>query len=179
MSKIGTNPIPVAAGATVTIKDSAVTVKGSLGELSYTLPEGITAKQEGAEIIVSRANDTPRVRSFHGLARQLVNNMIVGVTKGYRKILKIDGVGFKSELKGSSIMLSLGFANAKEYKIPEGAKLTVTDAGVTITIDGISKELVGRVAADIRTYYPAEPYKGKGIRYSDEKIRRKEGKKTA
>ena len=179
MSKIGNNPIPVLAGATVSVDGQNVTVKGKLGEMNYTMPAGITAKLEGAQVLVSRANDLPRQRSFHGLVRQLINNMIIGVTKGYQKVLQIEGVGFKSEVKGTSIFLSLGFANAKEYKIPEGAKLNVTEAGVKITIDGISKELVGRVAANIRSYYPAEPYKGKGIRYSDEKVRRKEGKKTA
>ena len=179
MSKIGTNPIPVLAGANVTIDGSAVTVKGKLGEMTYVLPEGISATREGANIVVARANESARCKSFHGLARQLVNNMIVGVTSGYKKTLKIDGVGFKSEVKGTSIFLSLGFANAKEYKIPAGAKVTCADAGVTIYVEGVSKELVGRVAADIRSYYPAEPYKGKGVRYSDEKVRRKEGKKTA
>ena len=179
MSKIGKSPVPIAAGATVTIKDSLVSVKGSLGELSYTLPAGISASIEGAEVIVTRANDTREVKSFHGLARQLINNMIVGVTKGYQKLLIIEGVGFKSEVKGNSIFLTLGFANAKEYKIPAGVKLNAIEAGLKITVDGISKELVGRVAADIRSYYPAEPYKGKGIRYSDEKVRRKEGKTVA
>jgi len=179
MSKIGNNPIAVPAGAEVKIDGNVVKVKAKLGELSYTLPPGIGAKLDAGVITVSRADDAAPTRSFHGLARQLLNNMVVGVTAGYKKILKIDGVGFKSELKGKSIFLSLGFANAKEYKIPEGATLTVTDAGVTITIESISKELVGRVAADIRSYYPAEPYKGKGVRYSDEKVKRKEGKKTA
>ncbi|MCL1909319.1 MAG: 50S ribosomal protein L6 [Kiritimatiellaeota bacterium] len=179
MSKIGNNPIPVPAGATVKIDGANVSVKGKLGEMSWTLPDGIAAKLDGAVITVTRSNDLAKQRAFHGLARQLVNNMIVGVTEGYKKTLRIEGVGFKSEVKGNSIFLSLGFANAKEYKIPEGAKVATAEAGVAINIEGISKELVGRVAADIRSYYPAEPYKGKGIRYSDEKVRRKEGKKTA
>ena len=179
MSKIGNNPINVPAGAAVKIEGSAVNVKGKLGELNYTLLDGISAKLDGAVLTVSRANESAKCRAFHGLTRQLINNMIVGVTAGYRKTLVIEGVGFKSEVKGTSIFLSLGFANAKEYKIPAGVKVETAEAGVKITVDGISKELVGRVAADIRTYYPAEPYKGKGIRYSDEKVRRKEGKKTA
>jgi ribosomal protein L6, bacterial type len=179
MSKIGKAPVPIAAGVTVEIKGSTVAVKGKLGELSYELPKGVTAKLEGSEVVVERSGETREVRSFHGLARQLVNNMIIGVSKGYQKTLIIEGVGFKSEVKGSSIFLTLGFANAKEYKIPEGAKVAAIDGGLKITVDGISKELVGRVAADIRSYYPAEPYKGKGIHYSDEKVRRKEGKTVA
>ena len=105
--------------------------------------------------------------------------MVVGVSTGYAKTLDIEGVGFKAEAKGSSIFLSLGFANAKEYKIPQGAKVTIQNQGLRILVESIDKQLVGRVAADIRSYYPAEPYKGKGIRYTDEKVRRKEGKTVA
>ncbi len=179
MSRIGNNPIPVLAGVTVSIADADVTVKGKLGALSYTLPEGIQAAVDGAVVTVTRVRENRQSRAFHGLARSLINNMVIGVANGYSKTLDIEGVGFKSELKGSSLMLSLGFANAKEFKIPDGAKVTVLNGGVRVLVEGVDKALVGRVAAEIRSYYPAEPYKGKGIRYTDEKIRRKEGKTVA
>lgn len=179
MSRIGKNPVQITPGVTVAVNGPLVTVKGKLGELSYSMPDGISAIVEGNLVKVSRANETREVKSFHGLVRALINNMVVGVSKGYSKTLDIEGVGFKSELVKNSLMLSLGFANAKEYKIPEGVKVVVQSQGVRIQIDGTDKQLVGRVAADIRSYYPAEPYKGKGIRYTDEKVRRKEGKTVA
>ena len=179
MSRIGKNPVQITPGVTVAVNGPLVTVKGKLGELSYSMPDGISAIVEGNLVKVSRANETREVKSFHGLVRALINNMVVGVSKGYSKTLDIKGVGFKSELVKNSLMLSLGFANAKEYKIPEGVKVVVQSQGVRIQIDGTDKQLVGRVAADIRSYYPAEPYKGKGIRYTDEKVRRKEGKTVA
>ena len=179
MSRIGKNPVQIMPGVTVAVKGSLVTVKGKLGELSYSMPDGISAIVEENLVMVSRANETREVKSFHGLVRALINNMVVGVSKGYNKTLDIEGVGFKSELVKNSLMLSLGFANAKEYKIPEGVKVVVQSQGVRIQIDGTDKQLVGRVAADIRSYYPAEPYKGKGIRYTGEKVRRKEGKTVA
>ena len=179
MSRIGKNPVPVKAGVTVSVKDSDVTVKGKMGELSFHLPEGISAVVDAGLVQVNRADDTRQCKAFHGLSRALIQNMVVGVAAGYAKTLEIEGVGFKAELKGSSLFLSLGFANAKEYKIPAGIKVTVQGAGVRLLVEGIDKQLVGRVAADIRSYYPAEPYKGKGIHYSDEKVRRKEGKTVA
>lgn len=178
MSRIGKTPVEIKAGVTVTINGNVVAVKGKLGELSYTLPEGITAEVKENQVIVTRASDIRQHKSFHGLARTLINNMIVGVTDGYKKTLDIEGVGFKAVIAGSTLSLSLGFASPKDYLIPAGVKVT-EQGGVKIIVEGIDKQLVGRVAADIRSYYPAEPYKGKGIRYTDEKIRRKEGKTVA
>ena len=179
MSRIGKQPIPVDAGVKVSVKDNEVLVEGKLGKLSYKLPGGITAKVEEGNVIVTRADETRQEKALHGLARTLVHNMIIGVAKGYGKSLEIEGVGFKAALKGKVLSLSLGFASPKEYKIPEGANITVSADGLKIDIKGIDKQLVGRVAADIRSYYPAEPYKGKGIKYTGEKIRRKEGKTVA
>lgn len=178
MSRIGKTPVEIKAGVTVTINGNVVAVKGKLGELSYTLPEGITAEVKENQVIVTRASDNRQHKSFHGLARTLINNMIVGVTDGYKKTLDIEGVGFKAVIAGSTLSLSLGFASPKDYSIPAGVMVT-EQGGVKIIVEGIDKQLVGRVAADIRSYYPAEPYKGKGIRYTDEKIRRKEGKTVA
>ncbi|MGI5869593.1 MAG: 50S ribosomal protein L6 [Kiritimatiellia bacterium] len=179
MSRIGKNPIEVKAGVTVEIKGQDVAVKGKLGELAWRLPDGISASLDNGVVKVARSSEEREQKAFHGLARSLIENMIVGVSDGYSKSLDIEGVGFKAESRGASIFLSLGFANAKEYKIPDGAKVTVQNQGLRILVEGIDKQLVGRVAADIRAYFPAEPYKGKGIRYTDEKIRRKEGKTVA
>lgn len=179
MSRIGKNPIQIKAGVTVAIQGQDITVKGKRGELAYRMPDGISATAKDGVVTIARASDAREHKAFHGLVRALVQNMVVGVADGYSKTLDIEGVGFKAEAKGSSIFLSLGFANAKEYKIPDGAKVTIQNQGVRILVEAIDKQLVGRVAADIRSYYPAEPYKGKGIRYTDEKVRRKEGKTVA
>ena len=180
MSKIGKIPVAIPAGVTVKVDGSAVAVEGKLGKLSYTLPAGVTAEVKGQEIVVGCDNPSNRkTHGFWGLARTLVHNMVVGVSKGYEKKLLIEGVGFKAAVSGESVSLSLGFAEPKIYKIPAGAKVATTPDGLTVTVTGIDKQLVGRVAADLRSYYPAEPYKGKGIRYADEKIRRKEGKTVA
>ncbi len=180
MSRIGKQPVPVADGAKVSVDGSVVTVEGKLGKQTYTLPAGISAKVEDGKVVVECSNPGDRkIHGFWGLARTLISNMIFGVVKGYEKKLVIEGVGFKAAVSGKQVSLSLGFANPKIYNIPEGAKVAATPDGLTVTVTGIDKQLVGRVAADIRSYYPAEPYKGKGIRYADEKIRRKEGKKVA
>ena len=179
MSRIGKEPVPITAGATVTVATGVVTVKGKNGELKYTLPRGIVAEVKGNEVVVTRTSEDRVVRGFHGLVRTLIKNMIEGVVTGYTKGLEIEGVGFKAAVQGQTVILSLGFASPKEYEIPSGVKITAEANGLRLTITGPSKELVGRVAADIRAYFPAEPYKGKGIKYAGEKIRRKEGKTVA
>jgi large subunit ribosomal protein L6 len=178
MSRIGKQPIQIPAGVTAAIKDGVVTVKGKLGELAYTLPRGIAAAVEDGKVVVTRGSDERDVRAFHGLARTLVANMVLGVATGYGKNLEIEGVGFKAAVSGQKVSLALGFASPKEYNVPAGVKVT-EQGGTKLAIAGIDKQLVGRVAADIRAYYPAEPYKGKGIRYTGEKVRRKEGKTVA
>ena len=177
MSRIGKEPVKLADGVTAEIAGQTVTVKGKLGELSYTMHDGITAKLEDGKIIVERKDDS--VGNFHGLARALINNMVIGVSAGYTKQLSIEGTGFKAVLQGSVLSLSLGFASPKLYPIPEGLTVTVENDGLQVTIKGIRKEQVGEAAARIRAYYPAEPYKGKGIKYVGERIRRKQGKKVA
>ncbi len=178
MSKIGKNPVAIPGGVTVTVSDRVVTVKGARGELVHTLPAGITASVADGTLQVERADDSREQRSLHGLSRTLCANMIVGVTEGYRRELVIEGTGFKAQIQGATLLLSLGFAFAKEFAIP--ASVTITEKqGTRLTVEGIDKQAVGQVAARIRSYYPAEPYKGKGIRYADEVIRRKQGKKLA
>lgn len=179
MSRIGKQPVAIPAGVTVTAQDNAVTVKGKLGELSRTFQKGIAVKVEDGKVLVTRADDSRMQKSCHGLSRTLVKNMIEGVTNGYKKGLNIDGTGFKAVLQGQKLILSLGFASPKEYLIPDGIKVTVDNPGLNVTVEGISKELVGEAAARIRSYYPAEPYKGKGIKYAGEQIRRKQGKTVA
>jgi len=178
MSRIGKEPVALAEGVTAAVEGQKVTVKGKLGELSYTMHEGITAKVEDGKIVVSCADDAT-LGNFHGLARALINNMVTGVSKGYTKQLSIEGTGFKAVLKGTELALSLGFASPKIYPIPAGLKVTVENDGLQVTITGIDKTLVGESAARIRSFYPAEPYKGKGIKYVGEHIRRKQGKKVA
>ena len=178
MSRIGKEPVKLADGVTATVDGQKVTVKGKLGELSYTMHDGITAKVEDSAINVACADDAT-LGNFHGLARALIHNMVVGVSEGYKKQLSIEGTGFKAVLKGSELALSLGFASPKIYAIPEGLKVTVENDGLQVTVTGVSKELVGEAAARIRSFYPAEPYKGKGIKYVGEHIRRKQGKKVA
>ena len=178
MSRIGKEPVRLAEGVSAEIAGQKVTVKGKLGELSYTMHDGITAKVEDGKVLVSCADDKA-LGNFHGLARALINNMVVGVSAGYTKQLSIEGTGFKAVLKGTELALSLGFASPKIYAIPAGLKVTVENDGLQVTVNGIDKTLVGEAAARIRAFYPAEPYKGKGIKYVGEKIRRKQGKKVA
>jgi large subunit ribosomal protein L6 len=179
MSRIGNMPIAIPEGVTVTAQGNAVTVKGKLGELSRVFQSGIDVRVENGQVVVTRADDSRMQKSCHGLSRTLVRNMIEGVTNGYKKVLTIEGTGFKAALQGNRLSLSLGFASPKDYLIPDGIRITVDAAGLNVTVEGISKELVGQAAARIRNYYPAEPYKGKGIKYADEQIRRKQGKTVA
>jgi large subunit ribosomal protein L6 len=177
MSRIGKEPVKLAEGVTAEIAGQTVTVKGKLGELSYTMHDGITAKLEDGKIVVERKDNS--VSNFHGLARALINNMVIGVSAGYKKQLSIEGTGFKAVLKGTELALSLGFASPKIFTVPEGLTVTVENDGLQVTVSGIDKAAVGEAAARIRAFYPAEPYKGKGIKYVGERIRRKQGKKVA
>ena len=175
MSRIGRMPIAVPAGVTVDIaENNQVTVKGPKGTLSRVLPEEMEIKLEGDTIIVTRPSDLKRMKSLHGLTRTLVNNMVVGVTEGNEKKLEVNGVGYKVQKQGKKVLLSLGYSHPVEMEDPEGLEAIVE--GNIITIKGIDKEKVGQYAAEIRDKRRPEPYKGKGIKYSDEVIRRKVGK---
>ncbi len=176
MSRIGERPVSVPGGVTVTAKAATVSVSGPKGELSCKLPGSITAAVAGSEVVLTRGKDSER--AFHGLSRSLVQNMVIGVSEGYSKVLQIEGVGFRAALQGNILSLSLGFASPKIYKVPDGVTVAVNN-NTEITVSGADKQQVGEAAARIRSYYPAEPYKGKGVRYKGEKIRRKEGKTVA
>ncbi len=174
MSRIGKLPIAIPAGVTITVDPELITVSGSKGTLTqFTMP-GVMVAQQDNEIIVSRENDEAENRARHGLMRALVNNMVVGVTQGFEKRLEVNGVGFRVALSGNQLRLNLGFSHEVTYTLPEGIQAQV--AQNTITISGISKQQVGQVAAEIRALKKPEPYKGKGIKYSDERIIRKSGK---
>ena len=177
MSRIGKEPVTIAEGVTCTVAGQKVTVKGKLGELSYEMHDGISAKVEDGKVVVTRRDDS--LKALHGLSRALINNMVIGVSAGYTKKLVIEGTGFKAALQGKDLSLSLGFASPKIYAIPEGITVTVENDGLQVTVSGCEKALVGEAAARIRSFYPAEPYKGKGIKYLGEHIRRKQGKKVA
>ena len=175
MSRIGKRPIPVPSGVTVTLDGNLVTVKGPRGTLSRTLPAEMQITQENGELTVARPSDEQRHRALHGLSRTLVANMVDGVTKGFQKQLDIVGVGYRAETKPYGLLLALGYSHPIEYKAPEGIKLTAQNP-TTVIVDGSSKEVVGQVAAEIRSLRPPEPYKGKGIKYAGEQVRRKAGK---
>lgn len=174
MSRIGKLPIPVPSGVTITIDADNITVTGAKGTLSqFTMP-GVEVKQEGTEVLVTRINDEAPNRAKHGLMRSLVNNMIVGVTKGFEKKLEVNGVGFRVALAGNQLKMNLGFSHEVVYTLPQGVNAVVEQN--TVTVSGISKQQVGQVAAEIRSLKKPEPYKGKGIKYADERIIRKSGK---
>ncbi|WP_077609793.1 50S ribosomal protein L6 [Clostridium sp. Marseille-P2415] len=176
MSRIGRMPIAIPAGVTVTIaENNKVTVKGPKGTLERVLPTEMTIKEEDGHIVVTRPNDLKKMKSLHGLTRTLVNNMIVGVTEGYEKKLEINGVGYRAQKQGKKLVLSLGYSHPVEMEDPEGIE-SAMDGQNTIIIKGIDKEKVGQYAAEIRDKRRPEPYKGKGIKYADEVIRRKVGK---
>ena len=175
MSRIGRMPIAVPAGVTVDIaENNKVTVKGPKGTLERVLPAEMEIKQEGEEILVSRPNDLKKMKSLHGLTRTLVYNMVTGVTEGFSKELEVNGVGYRAQKQGKKLVLSLGYSHPVEMEDPEGLETTVD--GNKIIVKGISKEKVGQYAAEIREKRKPEPYKGKGIKYDDEVIRRKVGK---
>lgn len=177
MSRIGKQPIPVPNGVEVTIADGVVKVKGPKGELQQAILPGMTVKQENDEIIVSRPDDEKMSRSFHGLTRTLIANMVIGVSEGFSKELEVEGVGFKANASGQLLTMSLGFSHDVKFQVPEG--VTVEAKNNQITVSGIDKQQVGQVAAEIRALKKPEPYKGKGIRYKDEYIVRKAGKTAA
>ena len=175
MSRIGRMPIAVPAGVTVDIaENNQVTVKGPKGTLSRVLPEEMDIKLEGEQILVTRPNDLKKMKSLHGLTRTLINNMVIGVTEGYTKVLEVNGVGYRAAKQGKKLVLNLGYSHPVEMEDPEGLESKVD--GNTITVSGIDKEKVGQYAAEIREKGAPEPYKGKGIKYADEVIRRKVGK---
>lgn len=177
MSRVGRKPISVPSGVTVTVSGSEVTVKGPKGTLKKKFSEDIAIKRDGDIITLERPNDLPQTRAFHGTTRALLANMITGVSSGFTKSLELIGVGYRVAAKGKGLTLSLGFSHPVEIDPIDGITFKV-DGNTKLAIEGIDKEVVGQIAAEIRAKKPPEPYKGKGVKYSDEVVRRKEGKKA-
>jgi large subunit ribosomal protein L6 len=175
MSRIGRKPISIPSGVTVAVDGSTVKVKGPKGELARTFEPTMKVRVDNNEVLVERPNDDKRERALHGLTRALLANMIIGVTEGFKKTLEIVGVGYRAEKKGQNLVVSVGYSHPVNYPEPAGITLT-TPAPTTIVIEGIDKQKVGQVAAELREFRPPEPYKGKGIRYQGEQVRRKAGK---
>ena len=175
MSRIGKQPIALPPKVKVEVKGQKVHVEGPKGKLDWELPSRTTLKVDGTTALVTRQGEDAQTRALHGLSRALVNNMVKGVSDGFTKKLEINGVGFKAAVAGKTITMSLGYSHPINYSIPDQIKVVVEE-NTKITIEGPDKQLVGKVASELRSYYPPEPYKGKGVKYSDEKIIRKEGK---
>ncbi|WP_346291820.1 50S ribosomal protein L6 [Sphaerothrix gracilis] len=175
MSRIGKRPISLPSKVTVAIDGQHVAVKGPKGELDRTLPTGVSVMQEGDTIVVNRNNDSRLCRQRHGLCRTLVANMVEGVSQGFQKRLEIQGVGYRAQVQGRTLTLSLGYSHPVQFEPPEGIQFAV-EGNTNVTVSGIDKEIVGNMAAKIRAARPPEPYKGKGVRYAGEVIRRKAGK---
>lgn len=178
MSRIGKLPIDIPKDVTIDIKDETITVKGPKGELSENIHEKIELKKKDDQILVTRKSDDKKARSLHGLSRNLINNMVIGVTKGFKKELEIIGVGYKAQAQGSKVTLNLGFSHPIEYQAPEGITFEQDKKNILV-VNGINKQVVGEVAAKIRSYREPEPYKGKGVKYIDEYVARKAGKTAA
>jgi large subunit ribosomal protein L6 len=176
MSRIGKKAVAVPSGVTVTIEGQTVTVKGPKGQLSWTVAEEIEVKQEGAELLLTKRVDSTRAQAMWGLSRTLVANMVEGVTSGFEKTLELVGVGYRAAMKGNALSMQLGFSHDVDVPAPAGVTFAVPKQ-TEIKISGIDKQVVGEIASQIRRLRPPEPYKGKGVRYAGEKVRRKEGKK--
>ena len=175
MSRIGKQPIAIPPKVKVEVKGQKVFVEGPKGKLDWELPRRTSLKVENGKVVVSREGDDARAKALHGLSRALVNNMVRGVSEGFVKKLEIQGVGFKAAVAGNSVNMSLGYSHPIVYPIPAQVKVTVEE-NTKLTIEGPDRQSVGQVAAELRSFYPPEPYKGKGVRYSDERVIRKEGK---
>jgi large subunit ribosomal protein L6 len=175
MSRIGKQPIAIPPKVKVEVKGQKVSVEGPKGKLDWELPRRTSLKVDNGKVVVSREGDDAEVKALHGLGRALVNNMVRGVSEGFVKKLEIQGVGFKAAVSGSNVNMTLGYSHPIVYAIPSQIKVTVEE-NTKITIEGPDRQVVGQVAAELRSFYPPEPYKGKGVRYSDERVIRKEGK---
>ena len=178
MSRIGKKTIEIPQGVEVSLQNDLLTVKGKLGALNYAIPAGISVEQKDSQLVVTRATDQKRHRALHGLVRSLVNNMVVGVSSGFMKSLEIVGIGYRAKKEGRGITVSVGYSHPVEFPAPDGISLDL-EGTTKIIVKGIDKQKVGQVAANIRKIRTPEPYKGKGIRYTDETIRKKEGKTAA
>lgn len=176
MSRIGKKPIEIPNGVSVVQRQDVVTVKGPKGELSYALPEGIGISVTDGMILVERTSDSKFSRALHGLARSLISNIVLGVSRGYERVLEISGVGYRAQVKGSKLLFTLGYSHPVEFELPSGVSAKVDDKQTTITLSGIDKQLLGQVAANIKELRAPDAYKGKGVRYAGQRLKLKAGK---
>ena len=178
MSRIGKQPVVLPAGISATVADGVVALKGPKGELALKTPATVEVSLDGSTLNIARTGDDKQNRADHGTIRALLQNMVVGLKDGYNRDLEIQGVGFKASMAGNKLTMNVGYSHPVEYVVPEGVSVTVVD-GTQLKVSGIDKQLVGQVSARIRSFRPPEPYKGKGVRYKDERVRRKAGKTVA
>lgn len=176
MSRIGRKPVQIPDGVEVKIDNQYLFIKGPKGQLSHVLPEGISINLDDKTLTVTRKSEDKKHRALHGLTRSIINNMIIGVSQGFTKTLQIFGVGYRAQVTGDTLILYVGYSHPVEFKLPDGIKATVDEKQTTITLQGIDKQLLGQVAANIRAVRPPDAYKGKGIRYADEVLKLKPGK---
>ncbi len=176
MSRIGKKPVDIPSGVNVTLADNSIKVKGPKGELGWSCPAGTSVSLKDNKVIVERADDIKKTRALHGLARSIISNMVEGVSKGYQKVLDITGVGYRAQVQGNRVIFSLGYSHPVEFQLPEGIKAAVDAKQVQITLTGIDKQKLGQIAADMRLLRKPDVYKGKGVRYSGERLKLKVGK---
>jgi large subunit ribosomal protein L6 len=176
MSRIGNAPVAIPKGLTVSTQGQTISVKGPKGALSFTVPEGISFTQEGQQLTFARQSDSNRLRALHGMARARTANLMIGCSQGFQRVLEINGVGYRANVKGKTVDLTLGFSHGISYPLPEGVSAESNKDG-KLVLTAADKSVLGQVAADIRGFRPPEPYKGKGVKYEDERINRKEGKR--
>ncbi|GAB4390853.1 MAG: 50S ribosomal protein L6 [Thermodesulfovibrionales bacterium] len=176
MSRVGKNPVVIPDGVEVSVRERLVTVKGPKGQLSWTHPDRIAVRVEEGKALAERPDDMKPTRALHGLTRNLIQNMVTGVSRGYSRVLELVGVGYRAQVQGDKVVFSVGYSHPVEYKLPEGIKAEVDKKQVQLTLTGIDKQKLGQVAADMRAIRPPDSYKGKGIRYAGERIKLKAGK---
>jgi large subunit ribosomal protein L6 len=176
MSRIGRKPIDISSGVDVKLEGSTIKVKGPKGELAWVCPEGIKVSQSEGKVFIERSGDTKPEKSLHGLSRSLIANMVTGVSSGYQRVLEITGIGYRAQVQGNRILLSLGYSHPVEFQLPSGITAAVDQKQTTITLVGIDKQLLGQVAANLRALRPPDIYKGKGVRYAGERLKLKVGK---
>jgi large subunit ribosomal protein L6 len=177
MSRVGRQPITIPSGVQVTLKDNHIFIKGTKGQMDWDIPDPITVKQESDTLLVERPNDERQNKALHGTSRALIANMVLGVSQGFERKLEINGVGYRANAQGTTLNLELGYSHPIKYELPKGITAEVVK-NVNITLRGINKQVLGEAAAKVRSFRPPEPYKGKGVKYVEEHIRRKVGKKN-
>lgn len=176
MSRIGKKPVEIPSGVEVKVEADNISIKGPKGSLNWRYPKGISVTVEGGKVFIGRSSDEKKEKALHGLSRSIIANMVTGVSQGYQRVLEIHGIGYRAQVQGNRLLFTLGYSHPVEYQLPEGVSATTDQKQTTITLSGIDKHLLGQVAANLRALRPPDPYKGKGIRYAEERLKLKVGK---